>query len=359
MGNRSGTGPAEPPSGCPKAGDSPGKPPQPNASSTRHPGPASPGRVGGCVRCACPARRGPEGFAAPKRLEGRPGAEHGGTQPPQHNRCPAADRRGNQDLRYAYPEPVWPADPAQTARLTSRLTKIRPPPPLATLAARAVVYPDQATIRTLRNSDGTVLSHVVEGDYYTSLLPPLEAHRPLAPVGRHPQNEPPVDPPEKEIHPSVIPRLRSNGKKANALRHPVFPGVQGWDSSCNKRTRYEKFLRQTLAGGVPALAGMKGAGAPAQQKRPCRAAEELEGRAPVRRGWGGGAGPRTRWLRAARPRGSGCGRPYAALTSNVPWWRPSAVCQAVSPHRCGGSFRTVVSSWSPAVVAAVRRCWWG
>jgi hypothetical protein len=91
--------------------------------------------------------------------------------------------------RSSTPEPVWPADPAQTARLTSRLTELGLPEPLSALAARAVVYPDQATIRTLRNPDGTVLSHVVEGDFHTSLLLPLEARRPLAPVGR--QNAPP------------------------------------------------------------------------------------------------------------------------------------------------------------------------
>ena len=45
----------------------------------------------------------------------------------------------------------------------------------------------------------------MEGDFHTSLLLPLEARRPLARVARRPQNAPPVDPPEKEIHPSVIP----------------------------------------------------------------------------------------------------------------------------------------------------------
>ena len=68
---------------------------------------------------------------------------------------------------------------------------------------RPVQRSPKATIRTLRNPDGTVLSHVVEGDFHINLLIPLEAHRPLAPVGR--QKAPPVEPPETEIRPSVIP----------------------------------------------------------------------------------------------------------------------------------------------------------
>jgi hypothetical protein len=138
----------------------------------------------------------------------------GGTRPgiereDQQNKESKGEYKVNQ-LR----GPVWP-NPVGSERLSQRMLDLGLPADVAALAARCFVYPDAATIRPVHDNQGRLARYEVDGDFYTSLLLPLERWRSLGKGGRG-QDAPPVPLVREELHPAVVPVVSYHANTALA-----------------------------------------------------------------------------------------------------------------------------------------------
>ncbi len=92
------------------------------------------------------------------------------------SRQPAVGQRpatDSQQERRKLAEPVWP-EPAHIAAFADLLLELGLPAKNANLIARAVVFPEEATIRPNLDQHGATAFYEIEADFFSCLTLPVE-----------------------------------------------------------------------------------------------------------------------------------------------------------------------------------------